>query len=41
VKREGKGNKVRLNVDGKSIDGNIIPKPSAGVTQVAVAVVLE
>lgn len=41
VKREGKGNKVRLNVDGKPVDGNVIPKPPAGVIQVAVEAVLE
>jgi cellobiose phosphorylase len=41
VKREGKGNHARLTVDGHAIDGNVIPKPSPGVTQVTVEAVLE
>jgi cellobiose phosphorylase len=41
VKREGKGNKVRLIIDGKSIEGNVIPKPPSGVAQVIVEAVLE
>jgi cellobiose phosphorylase len=40
VKREGKGNKVRLMVDGLAVEGNIIPKPSSGFAQVAVQVLL-
>jgi cellobiose phosphorylase len=41
VKREGKGNRVRLVVDGRVITGNVIPKPPEGVTQVAVEAALE
>jgi cellobiose phosphorylase len=41
VKREGKGNRVRLVVDGHAVDGNVIPRPSAGVTQVVVEASLE
>jgi cellobiose phosphorylase len=40
VKREGKGNIIRLMVDGLAVEGNIIPKPPSGVTQVAVQVLL-
>jgi cellobiose phosphorylase len=40
VKRIGEGNQVRLTVDGKMIDGNVIPKPAAGVTKVTVEAVL-
>jgi cellobiose phosphorylase len=40
VKREGKGNAVRLTVDGKAIAGNVIPTPPAGVTEVMVEAVL-
>jgi cellobiose phosphorylase len=40
VKREGNGNTVHLTVDGSAIDGNIIPKPDNGVTDVTVEVVL-
>jgi cellobiose phosphorylase len=40
VKQEGKGNKVRLMVDGLAVEGNIIPKPPLGITQVAVQVLL-
>jgi len=41
VRRAGKRNRVRLKVDGHALDGNLIPKPAAGVTQVAVEAVLE
>jgi cellobiose phosphorylase len=41
VKRKGKGNSVHLNVDGRSIEGNVIPLPAAGVTQVSVEALLE
>jgi cellobiose phosphorylase len=41
VRRHGKGNRVRLKVDGHALHGNLIPKPAAGVTQVAVEAVLE
>ena len=40
VTRKGKGNSVRLTVDGRPVDGNVIPRPEAGVTDVAVQVVL-
>jgi len=41
VRREGKGNRVRLIVDGRAVEGNVIPKPPAGVTQITVEAVLE
>jgi cellobiose phosphorylase len=41
VKRVGKGNRVRVMVDGHAVAGNVIPRPSAGVTEVAVDVVLD
>jgi cellobiose phosphorylase len=41
VRREGKGNRVQLVVDGRVITGNVIPKPPERVTQVAVEAVLE
>jgi cellobiose phosphorylase len=41
VKREGKGNRVRLMVDGRAITGNVIPKPPVGVSQVAIEAALE
>jgi len=40
VERAGKGNTVSLAVDGKSIEGNIIPLPSAGQREVEVKVIL-
>jgi len=40
VKREGEGNRVRLMVDGRVIDGNVIPKPAVGVTRVNVEAAL-
>ena len=39
--RAGRGNNVRLTVDGRRIEGNVIPKPSAGVTHVAVDALLK
>jgi cellobiose phosphorylase len=41
VKRVGKGNRVRLIVDGHEVEGNVICSPPAGVTQVVVEAVLE
>jgi cellobiose phosphorylase len=41
VKREGKGNRVRLIVDGHAVRGNVIPKPRGGVGQVEVQAVLK
>lgn len=34
VKRKGLGNKVQLEVDGKSIEGNIIPIPADGTKEI-------
>ncbi len=41
VKRRGKGNHVRLTVDGHAVEGNVIPRPPAGVARVAVEGLLE
>ena len=41
VKREGKGNAVSLNVDGKNIDGNVVPKPAPGISEVKVLAILK
>ena len=41
VRRAGKGNRLRLIVDGHAVEGNVIPKPAAGVTQVTVEAVLD
>ncbi|HVN47518.1 MAG TPA: glycosyl transferase [Bacteroidota bacterium] len=40
VKRESSGNKVRLIVDGVTIEGNVIPKPVNGKKEVRVEVLL-
>jgi cellobiose phosphorylase len=40
VERKGLGNAVRLEADGKSMDGNIIPLPAAGTKEVRVRVTL-
>jgi cellobiose phosphorylase len=40
VKREGPGNEVSLEVDGKSIKGTIIPPPKPGTTTVKVKAVV-
>ena len=40
VKRDGKGNSVRLIVDGKNIEGNVVPKPAPGVSEVKVQAIL-
>jgi cellobiose phosphorylase len=40
VKRAGAGNKVSLTVDGKAIDGEIVPPPAKGVKSVKVEAVL-
>ena len=40
VRRKGKGNSVCMTVDGRGIEGNVIPKPAQGVTSVAVHVTL-
>jgi cellobiose phosphorylase len=36
VTRKGKGNRVRLTVDGREVEGSIVPFPAAGVTAVQV-----
>jgi cellobiose phosphorylase len=38
VKRVGKGNAVALIVDGKSVDGSVVPLPPEGTSEVSVAV---
>ena len=40
VTRKGKGNSVQMTVDGHAIEGNLIPRPGAGITKVAVQVTL-
>jgi len=40
VERKGAGNGVQLEVNGKSVEGNIIPLPEAGTKEVNVRVVL-
>jgi cellobiose phosphorylase len=40
VKRAGPGNRVALAVDGKAIDGSVVPPPPAGVKAVKVEAVL-
>jgi cellobiose phosphorylase len=40
VERKGLGNRVQLVVDGKNIDGNIIPLPSDGAKEIQVSVTL-
>lgn len=40
VKRNGAGNKVSLTVDGKPIEGDIVPPPAKGVKTVKVEAVL-
>ena len=41
VKRAGRGNHVRLTVNGHLIEGNVIPRPPVGVTKVVVDVQLD
>ncbi len=40
VRRAGKGNAVALKVDGKVVEGNVVPPPAAGTTEVKVDVVV-
>jgi cellobiose phosphorylase len=40
VVRQGPGNNVSLAVDGKAIEGNVVPRPAAGVREVQVKAVL-
>jgi len=40
VKREGKGNTVHLIVDGKNIEGTLVPKPASGIKEVKVQAIL-
>jgi cellobiose phosphorylase len=41
VVRKGKGNSVRLIVDGSEVKGNIIPTPPPGATKISVVATLE
>jgi cellobiose phosphorylase len=41
VKRSGRGNCVSLIVDGRKVDGNVIPRPAAAVGEVRVEAVLK
>jgi cellobiose phosphorylase len=41
VKRKGKGNRVHLKVDGREIEGDVIPLPRDGVSQVSVEAIVE
>ena len=38
VKRQGKGNKVSLIVDGKAVEGSVVPLPTQGTKEVTVEV---
>ena len=40
VERKGAGNEVQLEVDGKSVEGNIIPLPDENIKEVQVRVTL-
>jgi cellobiose phosphorylase len=40
VKREGEGNEVAITVDGEPVEGNVVPLPPPGRTEVRVGVVL-
>jgi cellobiose phosphorylase len=40
VERVGKGNTISLTVDGKPVEGNIVPLPPTGQTEVRVEVLL-
>jgi antitoxin (DNA-binding transcriptional repressor) of toxin-antitoxin stability system len=40
VERVGKGNTVSLTVDGKPVEGNVVPLPPTGQTEVRVEVML-
>ena len=40
VKRAGPGNAVTLTVDGKAIDGNLVPLPAKGTKTVTVEAVI-
>jgi cellobiose phosphorylase len=40
IERKGAGNGAQLEVNGKSVEGNIIPLPEAGTKEVNVRVVL-
>ena len=41
VKRRGRGSRVQLLVDGNPVEGNIIPRPPVGVSQVTVVATLD
>jgi cellobiose phosphorylase len=40
IKREGPGNKIQLEVDGKPMDGTIVPIPATGTRDVRVVAIL-
>jgi hypothetical protein len=40
VVRQGPGKNVSQAVDGKAIEGNVVPRPAAGVREVQVKAVL-
>ena len=40
VKRGGKGSRVHLTVDGRGVEGNLVPRPPSGVSRVTVDAVL-
>ncbi|NIO72792.1 MAG: glycosyl transferase, partial [Anaerolineae bacterium] len=40
VERAGKGNTISLTVDGKPVEGNVVPLPPTGQTEVRVEVML-
>jgi cellobiose phosphorylase len=41
VKREGEGNRVSLSVDGKPVQGQVVPLPPTGTKDVRVEVVVK
>jgi cellobiose phosphorylase len=41
VRRAGTGNAVRLTVDGRAVDGDVVPAPADGRTEVVVEVTLQ
>jgi len=40
VERRGPGNDVALTVDGQAVDGNLVPLPTGGRTEVSVKVAI-
>jgi cellobiose phosphorylase len=41
VRRKGKGNCVHLSVDGKTIEGNVVPHPLQGVSEITIDAIIE